>query len=92
MERKVYDTKFFGGINFNDYWDLRNHPLYISFDKKNKPYLKFKENPDLEYIKVESLTDIANIFKKNDWVFQTKYWKFISHTLMASLNIPYTKL
>lgn len=25
MDRKVYDSKFFGGIDFKDYWDLHSH-------------------------------------------------------------------
>lgn len=90
MDRKIYDTKLFLGIDFNDYWDLHNHPLYISIDRKQKPYFKLREIPISGYIKVASLDDITNFLGKNEWTFQKKYWKFISHSLIAALNIPHS--
>lgn len=92
MDKKVYDIKFFGGIEFMDHWDLRSHPLYIQFDKKQRPHFIFRESPMAGYIKVDSLTGLANQLRTNEWTFESKYWQSISHSIQAAINLPYTKL
>ena len=34
---KCYDTKFFAGIDFYDYWNLEKRPAYISANKTKAP-------------------------------------------------------
>lgn len=92
MNRESYDTKLFGAIQFEDYWNLEKHPLYLKLNKKEKPYLLFNEEPIKGYEKVKSLTDVANFLRRNDWAFQNKYWGNISHTIQAAINLPYTEL
>jgi len=91
-DRKIYDTKLFGGIEFQDFWNLREHPLYIRLEKKQRPHFIFNEIPTLGYQKVDSLTGLANLLRKSDWVFLPRYWKHISYEIQSTINIPYTEL
>lgn len=88
MERKSYDIKFFGGRDFVDYWNLQEHPLYVSLEKK-KPYFNIRELSTEGFEKVDSLHSLANFLRKNDWVFQSRYWSYISNEVQAAINIPY---
>ena len=92
MDRKLYKVKLFGGIEFKDYWDLSRHPLYITLDKKQKPYFRIKEMPTAGYTKATSLTDIASYLRENEWSFESKYWKVISNEIQAAINIPHTDI
>jgi len=88
---KRYETKYFGGIEFYDYWDLRNHPLYIKADKKiGKPYMKFDEVHFDGAVKVSSLSDISHALMKLNWTSEDRYWKYISRTIQSMVNIPWT--
>ena len=92
MDRKVYDSKFFGGIDFKDYWDLHSHPLYIRLDKKISCYFEIKELPTEGFTKADSLSALVNYVRKHDWAFLPRYWKVISIEIQAAINIPYTDL
>lgn len=90
VDKKCYDTKLFGGVYFYDYWNLNNHPIYLNLNKRKLPYLKFSEIPTGNFYRVNSLTDINDFLRRNDWAFEDKYWKNISHVIVSFLNIPYT--
>ncbi|KAF2520066.1 hypothetical protein E0W68_02260 [Flavobacterium salilacus subsp. salilacus] len=92
MEKKSYDIKLFGGIEFEDYWNLREHPLYVLVNKKHKPYIQFLEEPADGFEKVTSLHSIALYLRSNGWTFESKYWQHISIRLKGALYFPYTEL
>ena len=91
MERTSYDVKFFGGLDFHDYWNLNEHPLYVLLENK-KPYFNIRELPKHGFEKIDSLQSLADFLRRNDWVFQSKYWPYIYNEVQAAINIPYTKL
>lgn len=78
IKRKEYETKCIAGHDFCDHWDLKAHPLFISFSKKNKPlYMHFDEEHFEGSTKLTSLMDIRNALYENNWAFEEKYWKII---------------
>lgn len=79
------------GYDYFDYWGLQTHPLYISFNKNNKPhYMRFDEVPFNGSFKISCLTDVRNSLYKNEWAFETKYWKPISRYIQTMVDIPWT--
>lgn len=87
---KTYESKLIRGIDFEDYWNLREHPLYIKLNKKEKPYLRFSEIPEEGYEMISSLTAIRMILDKVEWSSQDRYWKNIARSIQSAINIPYT--
>lgn len=93
LKRKEYDTKCIAGHDFCDYWDLKAHPLFISFSKENKPlYMHFDEEQFEDSVKIASLTDIRDALSKNNWAFEEKYWKTIQKHIQTMIDIPWTQL
>lgn len=91
IEKKCFETKTYAGYDIYDYWNLKEHPLYISFDIKNKPFfMYFDETPFFGSIKVANLTEIRDALYKNNWVFEEKYWKVIRKHIQTMLIIPWT--
>ena len=92
-ERKCFEMKIIAGHTFFDYWDLQSRPLFIIFNKKDKPiYIHFDEIPFQGCIKVTSLTDIRDLLYNNEWAFEERYWKKIKIQIAAMINIPWTQL
>ena len=87
--RTPYETKYYGDVNFHDYYDLSNHPLFISLSKKQKPYLLCSEVPKFGYEKVASLSAITKYLRENIWHLGDRYWPNISHTIINILNCPF---
>ena len=83
---------FFGNIDFVDRWNLNEHPLYIKLNKNEKNYIKIDELPFIGGYKVNSLQSIANFLREHSWVFENKYWKYISKHIQAYINLPYSDL
>ena len=91
VERKCFETKSISGYSYFDYWDLKNHPLFISFSKSHKPhYIHFDEVPFENCIKVSNLSDVRDALYKNEWAFEERYWKAISKHIQTMINIPWT--
>jgi hypothetical protein len=92
IERKCFETNTISGFNYVDYWNLQAHPLFIAFDKKDKPlYVHFDEVPFKGSIKVTSLTDIRNALYENRWAFEEKYWQTIRTNIQTMIDIPLTQ-
>ena len=89
---KLYESKSIDGIDFEDYWNLREHPLYIQLNKKQKPYFRFSEIPEEDYEMVNSLTELKIVLNKHDWSCGDRYWKNIAISIQNAMNIPYTSL
>lgn len=92
MNRKSYDIKSFCEVTINDYWNLREYPLYFHLNKKKKPYVTIRELPSEGYVRIDSLQKLSNHLSKFDWTYQPKYWSEISHFIRNVLNLPYTEL
>jgi hypothetical protein len=87
---KVYDEKFFGGVDFYDNWNLREHHLFMMVEKKEIPYLRINEEYFDNSIEVKSLQDIANYLRKEEWIFESKFWIYASRYIQGYLNSPYS--
>ncbi|RZK26825.1 MAG: hypothetical protein EOO43_01680 [Flavobacterium sp.] len=72
------------GGEFNDYWDLNKHPLYILADKKFKaPYMKYDEEHFANSTKVDSLTAVRRYLDKVEWTGEPKYSKEINRAIQS---------
>lgn len=92
IERKCFETKTIAGHNYSDYWDLENHPLFIAFERKDKPlYIHFDEVFFEGSTKVTNLTDVRNVLYKNEWVFEERYWKTIKTNIQTMIDILWTE-
>lgn len=89
---KIYEIKLIGGIYFEDYWNLREHPLYIQLNKNQKPYLRYIEIPTEGFTMVNSLTAIRIVLDQHDWSGEKRYWKNIARNIQSAINIPYSTL
>lgn len=90
-ERKCFETKVIAGCTYFDYWNLQSHPLFIAFDKKDKPlYMHFDEVPFEGSTKITNLTDVRDALNKNKWAFEEKYWKTIQGYIQTMINTPWT--
>jgi len=93
IERKCFETKTISGHHFFDYWDLQTHPLFISFNKKDKPiYMYFDEVPFEGCTKVTNLTDVRNVLYSNKWAFEERYCKTIKTHIQTMIDISWTQL
>ena len=93
QELKYYEIKSFDGCTLYDYWDLKNHPLYISVDKTIAiPYMRFDEQYFDKSTKVDSLTAVRRFLDKVPWTAEPKYRKHITKVIQSIINIPWTPL
>ncbi len=93
QELKCYETKSFDGCTFYDYWNLKNHPLYILVEKKiGVPYIRFDEQHFDKSTKVDSLTAVKRFLDKAPWTAEPKYSKHITKTIQSMIDIPWTPL
>jgi hypothetical protein len=91
--RKCFETKSISGYHYFDYWDLQTHPLFIAFNRKEKPLcMHFDEVPFEGCTKVTNLTDIRDVLYRNRWAFKERYWKIFKTQIQTMINIPWTQL
>lgn len=93
QELKCYETKSFNDTTFYDYWNLRQHALYILADKKiGKPYMKYDEQYFDNSTKVNSLTEVRCVLDKVAWAGVSQYKKHINKAIQSMIDIPWTPL
>lgn len=87
-----YEIKLIGGVYFTDYWNLSEHPLYVTLDKKQKPYFRFNEIATEGYVKINCLQALKIVLDNHDWCYENRYWEKTARQIQAAINIPYTEL
>ena len=94
-----FDSKFLQGVTFYDNLNLKENELYFSINKKlsrkksaeNGKYyygISFSGNSlDEGFIKVDSLSDIINELRNNDFVFDSPHWEKRARYIQGHLEL-----
>jgi len=94
MERKIFDQKSFCGRELVDYWNLKEHPLYISLESKTiSPYFQIDEEPFLDSVAIYSITGFVRYYRQFEWLMKSdkKRNKVLDYT-QSMIYIPWTQL
>lgn len=86
---KKYGTISICNTDFEDYWNLAEHPLYVTLDKKNKKYFRYKEIATVGYTRVNSLGSLKIFLNNSPWCYGTKKWQIIAREIDAVIGIPF---
>ena len=94
MEKKVFDQKSFSGRELVDYWNLKEHPLYISLESKTlSPYFKIDEEPFLDSDAIYSITGFVRYYRQFEWLMKSKNkTKEVLDYTQSMISIPWTQL
>lgn len=79
---ELYDLKKICEIDVYDYIDLKNNPMYIRLDQKNKNYffgVCLKDDPFEDAVKVTSIQGIERELRKHNFVYEKNTEKILRY-------------